>query len=285
MVLHNDIKLEESGVLMKKKNEGAFQVVLADGTVISERNQALTYVAAIRALGPERIASLAFNEHRYPIVTKDKARYKGLDGSVIKTIIGSSWLVNTKHSIGEKMSWIRRIAQELGEYDVLVIGSNASKEVVKAQAEISSARHLFDDAVPTEQMKCAVVRLRHQLLANRAYARYGCCVLTGISQRPLLVASHIKPWAKCVGAKERLDEDNILLLSVAYDRLFDRGYISFADDGRMLVGSQITQQELALLGIRDSNLVKLPKGLLTEKRLAYLAYHRKYVFEKSVEKN
>lgn len=57
----------------------------------------------------------------------------------------------------------------------------------------------------------------------------GACVVTGITLKNLLIASHIKPWAVCSNG-ERLSSENGLLLSANYDRLFDCGLISF--DGK-----------------------------------------------------
>lgn len=54
----------------------------------------------------------------------------------------------------------------------------------------------------------------------------GKCLITGISIEKCLIASHIKPWAVCTN-EERLSENNGLLLSATYDRLFDSGLISF----------------------------------------------------------
>ena len=49
---------------------------------------------------------------------------------------------------------------------------------------------------------------------------YRCCV-TGLTSRPLLVASHIVPWAK--DAVNRLNPRNGLCLNALHDRAFDRG--------------------------------------------------------------
>jgi putative restriction endonuclease len=47
-----------------------------------------------------------------------------------------------------------------------------------------------------------------------------CCV-TGINDRSILVASHIKPWSVCAPA-EMTDVHNALCLNAFHDRLFDR---------------------------------------------------------------
>jgi transposase len=49
-----------------------------------------------------------------------------------------------------------------------------------------------------------------------------------------LRASHIRPWRDSDN-EARLDGENGLLLTPTIDHLFDRGFISFEDDGRLLI--------------------------------------------------
>jgi len=64
------------------------------------------------------------------------------------------------------------------------------------------------------------------------------CAVTGCAIASILRASHIKPWSSSSN-RERLDPANGLLLIAHIDALFDRGLISFADEGTMLVSAQI----------------------------------------------
>ena len=99
------------------------------------------------------------------------------------------------------------------------------------------------------------------------------CRITGITNSSLLIASHIKPWAKC-NDEERLDGNNGLLLTPNADKLFDKGLISFTDDGRLLKSSAITIDDLTLLGIfPDINV-----GSFNRVQCLYLEYHRTHVF-------
>ena len=76
----------------------------------------------------------------------------------------------------------------------------------------------------------------------------GRCPMTGITEPGLLRASHIVPWADCTDA-QRLDVHNGLLLSALWDAAFDRGLISFADDGRVLVSPQLSETARTALGV------------------------------------
>lgn len=56
----------------------------------------------------------------------------------------------------------------------------------------------------------------------------------------MLRASHITPWAECASDAERLDPENGLLLSALWDAAFDRGLVSFDDEGAPLYSSSLT---------------------------------------------
>nr|WP_245008582.1 HNH endonuclease [Paracoccus marcusii] len=60
----------------------------------------------------------------------------------------------------------------------------------------------------------------------------GRCPLTGITDRPLLRASHIVPWKDCTTNAERLNVHNGLLLSALWDAAFDRGLVTFDEEGQ-----------------------------------------------------
>ena len=68
----------------------------------------------------------------------------------------------------------------------------------------------------------------------------GQCAVTGLAVTELLRASHIKPWAACETDAERLDVFNGLLLAPHLDAAFDRGFITVADDGEVVV--ELTDQ-------------------------------------------
>lgn len=97
----------------------------------------------------------------------------------------------------------------------------------------------------------------------------GCSIST-FHHFDLLIASHIKPW-KDADNHERLDLYNGLLLLPNYDKLFDRGYISFDEKGRIIYSRYIDMEDRKLLGM-DSHvhLLKIEDG-----HKHFLEYHRK----------
>jgi predicted restriction endonuclease len=63
-----------------------------------------------------------------------------------------------------------------------------------------------------------------------------------------LRASHSKPWRDSSN-EERLDGENGLLLTPSIDHLFDRGFISFRSDGRLLVSPVAHAGSLERMGV------------------------------------
>jgi hypothetical protein len=97
----------------------------------------------------------------------------------------------------------------------------------------------------------------------------GRCPLTGITEPELLRASHIVPWADCTDA-QRLDVHNGLLLSALWDAAFDRGLISFSDDGTVLASPQLSETARKALGVATAPTLT---GL-RDAHLANLTLHR-----------
>ncbi|MBR9701466.1 HNH endonuclease [Candidatus Pacearchaeota archaeon] len=103
------------------------------------------------------------------------------------------------------------------------------------------------------------------------------CPITMVSDDRILIASHIKPWAKCDTKEERLDPKNGFMFTPTFDFLFDRGYISFRNDKSILISPWLSRMTLSKLGISpNKNYPALP----SEGREKYLEYHRDKIFNK-----
>ena len=100
------------------------------------------------------------------------------------------------------------------------------------------------------------------------------CRVTGVEVAQHLRASHIKPW-RVSTPYEKLDGNNGLLLSPHIDHLFDRGYISFAPNGSLLVAPQLTRDILEAWNINP----KLTVAAFSTEQSVYLRYHNENVFK------
>lgn len=102
------------------------------------------------------------------------------------------------------------------------------------------------------------------------------CRLTGVTDPRLLKASHIKPWRSCSTGTERLDGHNGLLFTPNADHLFDHGYISFNDNGQVLVSPLLDAGQIDRLGVPTSPPPCVAPFNAQQAR--YLAFHRTGVF-------
>ena len=102
------------------------------------------------------------------------------------------------------------------------------------------------------------------------------CRITRVNRPEHLIASHCKPWRECENAYERLDGENGLMLTPTIDHLFDRGFISFENNGELLISPVADQQSLAKMGIDISSRQNV--GSFSDGQKDYLDFHRDAVF-------
>ncbi len=102
------------------------------------------------------------------------------------------------------------------------------------------------------------------------------CPITMVSDDRLLIASHIKPWAKATDF-EKTDPYNGFMLTPTFDFLFDRGFLSFTDDKKSILSPFLSNMTYSKLGISDG---KTFNFLPIEGREQYLEYHRAEILKR-----
>jgi hypothetical protein len=86
----------------------------------------------------------------------------------------------------------------------------------------------------------------------------------------LMIASHIVPWKESTNP-ERLDPYNGLLLTPNLDKLFGEYWITFRNDGRVVISKHLDRSTRSALGITGrEKLRETPKRTLT-----YLRRHQR----------
>ncbi len=100
------------------------------------------------------------------------------------------------------------------------------------------------------------------------------CRVTGVIEKNMLVASHIKPWRKSSNI-ERLDGNNGLLLSPHIDKLFDQGWVTFSDVGELICSSRLPSKILQQWHIE----LPLNVGGFNKAQCEYLEYHRSNIYK------
>ena len=128
----------------------------------------------------------------------------------------------------------------------------------------------------TEAERLVVQRVGQDIFRDRLLAYWGSrCPLTGITEPALLRASHIKPWADCETDAERLNVHNGLLLSALWDAAFDKGLVTFNDDGSPVLSRRLEPATCVFLN--HGVIARLP---LTDQHRLWLSWHRERLFDK-----
>lgn len=111
---------------------------------------------------------------------------------------------------------------------------------------------------------------RQKLLLECPY-----CPITLVSDDRLLIASHIKPWTAS-NDFEKTDPKNGFMLTPTFDRLFDRGFLSFTNDKKTMLSPFLSNMTYSKIGISNNRtILHLP----IEGREEYLEFHRKEIFK------
>ena len=207
----------------------------------------------------------------------------------IRTLLPKKYSpIRSETGYGNQKAYLSKIEKRLYQY---VLGQTGWKEEdVESFAEsagFDDGKETLEDEIQsnvdadesileTEKLELRKARRGQGKFRKNVSQFEESCRVTGVGFGAMLTASHIKPWAVCSNSTERLDGENGLLLAPHIDRLFDRGFISFDESGRITVSSRLPKGLPDALGI--PNLDGLKCGSFTSKQHEYLQFHRENVF-------
>ena len=100
------------------------------------------------------------------------------------------------------------------------------------------------------------------------------CRITKVNRPEHLIASHCKPWRDSTN-DDRLDGENGLLLTPTIDHLFDKGFISFEGNGRLIISPMAHRPSLIKMGIEVDHGVNV--GAFSQGQRRFLDYHQENV--------
>lgn len=181
-------------------------------------------------------------------------------------------------------SWSGKRCECLGAGDRVMVSTNFTIPGHGTACELDSEDDLlgFVDAIlsakpdaheseRTERLAEVKVRTKQAKFRQGLFDLWGGkCALTGESFEPLLRASHAKPWAES-NNEERMSPYNGLLLRADIDVLFDGGWITFADDGTVVLAKAVPLLSINIYGA-------ISMALLPE-HIRYFEWHRLNVFQ------
>lgn len=168
---------------------------------------------------------------------------------------------NTNKGIGDIASGLRKFLQYAqSDYKHIIENSVLAQE-----------NAIITDTSISETEKEAVVKSRigQGSFRQRLVEFWHGCSVTNCQTQSLLIASHIRPWRKSDNM-QRLDVYNGLLLIPNLDKLFDKGYISFDNNGIIILSDFLPLSEYRLLGVQQGmRLVHIETN-----HIPYLKFHR-----------
>ena len=181
--------------------------------------------------------------------------------------------LSLKTGEGNQGAYLASISDELGYLLLRLTGSEA---LLKDDEELENK---IEDQIkqnPKISQKEQLIKARRGqgLFRDRLESIEKKDRVTGLDIKSHLRASHIKPWRDSSN-EERLDGNNGLLLSPHVDHLFDKGFISFSEEGQILISPLLDQKIFSLWNIDPKTNV----GKFNIQQSKYLAYHQKNVFK------
>lgn len=170
-------------------------------------------------------------------------------------------IYKTEKDMGNFRSTLRKYR----EFLLFNLNDKKAKEIDNEIESIKSNKSISK----TEKESIIVSRIGQGDFRKRLIQYWHGCSISRFRKYDILVASHIKPWRDSTN-EERLDTFNGLLLLPNYDKLFDKGYISFDFDGKIIFSKFISTEDKEILGMtNDISLIKVD-----DKHKKYLEYHK-----------
>lgn len=187
-------------------------------------------------------------------------------------------LVEWKKTVPELADWSNQMVLDfcfwLDRKNIIT-----NKEEISNNAVIENAQKIEEEFISLNvdgASKKAIidVRINQGIFRDLLLKKYNRCCLCEVENPTLLIASHIKPWVESE-PEEKLDVDNGFLMCPNHDKLFDKGYITFDDDGKIIISDRLTENDRVFLNVNSRMHIKL-----TESNKKYLKFHREKVFDR-----
>lgn len=211
---------------------------------------------------------------------------------VLSPLLPKKYSPLQRNGNGLQSVYLAEIPDLLAEVLVGLIGAEtqplvaAARNVIPVPAddlegwEQRIERQIAADPAIRDTDRVAIIRARNGqgLFRDRVSRIETRCRITGVEKPVHLVASHCKPWRDSSN-EERLDGENGLLLTPSIDHLFDRGFISFENSGRLIVSPVAHLPSLQRMGIDTQGAVNV--GGFTSGQKRFLDFHRNEVLLQS----
>ena len=187
-----------------------------------------------------------------------------LDVAIQKAFLNSSFV--DKNTRGNNMysNSLKQYRNFLAVHDALLLDTHYEQYVEKTP-----------NLTKTEREAVINARVGQGIFRENLLRKYdGRCIVTGVDDKRILVASHIKPWSVSTN-EQRLSSENGLLLNTLYDRLFDVGLITFSEEGQIICSKELSNKNCDLLRVDRNKKYELKTSSTF---IENLRYHQSVVF-------
>ena len=178
---------------------------------------------------------------------------------------------------------ISKLINETNCYDIIYvfelkfISPNSQYNILQQENNISSTISNDTTINSTDRISLIKARNGQGKFRSNVLRIMPTCPFTGISDTFLLRASHIIPWRQCQNNYQRLDGFNGLSLTPTYDVLFDKGLISFNNNGSLLISTRLNPEISNRLGLVAGQIYNIQN--IDGNRDYYLEFHRNHIFK------
>ena len=192
--------------------------------------------------------------------------------SVYLTQVSAALAATLFALIGREATSVADVGHEISKVERDTPAPERDIEEWERRVEVAIAT----DTNIRETEKTALVQSRRGqgLFRDNVRSIERACRITKVERKEHLIASHVQPWRDS-NNEERLDGENGLLLTPTVDHLFDKGFISFEDSGRLIVSPVADQKSLARMGVDPVNGVNV--GAFSQGQRRHLNFHRENV--------
>lgn len=170
-------------------------------------------------------------------------------------------------------------------FDLFTIPANSAnnslnqdliQEIDNRDIELINEVQNLPNLTQTEKNQIITARIGQGFFRRNLILECGFCPITLVNETRLLVASHIKPW-RVSSNTERINPKNGFLLTPTLDRLFDKGFISFTNEKRLIISSTLSEENKNHLNLSEEVIYH---HLPIAGREEFLEYHRENILKK-----
>ena len=195
---------------------------------------------------------------------QDESGRYGFEGKIAEPEIRDKYLGKSLENICKKGQYRFKYLpiHDKNNDEVIEEAKKIEEEIISLNVEGASKKAIIN------------VRVNQGIFRDLLLKRYNRCCLCGMENHTLLIASHIKPWTESE-PKEKLDVNNGFLMCPNHDKLFDKGYITFDDDGKIIISGRLKEKDWVFLNVDRRMHIELTKS-----NKKYLRFHRENVFNR-----